>query len=95
MHLIYTRNPNLRNSTKTRAKANRGRNVVSVADTSVDTSGEVSSEGLIALIGGTGAGSFSRGSPSLHCSSRTLTRKASALGGKTAGENRLHSGTKK
>lgn len=57
---------------------------------------EVSSEGvLISLRGGTGVAGFSRGKPSILCSSRALTRKSSALRGKADGEKRLQLGTKK
>lgn len=69
--------------------------MVSLDDLSPEISVEVSDDGDIGLSSGTGAGGFSRGRPSLRCSSRALTRKASDLRGKTAGEKRLQLGTKK
>lgn len=68
---------------------------VSMDNLSADISVEVSAEGVISLSGGTGAGGFSRGRPSILCSSRAPVRKASALRGKTVGEKRLQLGTKK
>lgn len=67
---------------------------ICVDDLSADIS-VASEDGLIGLIGGTGAGGFSKGRPSLLCSSRALTRKASALRGKTVVEKRLQLGAKK